>query len=115
MTLNSKMIFAYMVSHFGQELSKQQIAEGSGVTNLAAVAMSMRQHVKAGRAVERVVEDIVVNDKGKEEVKKTYYYTLTEEGLAYDPEAAEAERKAKAAADAAARRAAKKAQKEAEM
>lgn len=115
MTLNARTIWNFLVSHYGQELSKQEIASGSGVNNISAVAMSLRPHVNAGRVVERVEENVVVNDKGKEEVKKTYFYTLTEDGLAYDPEAAEAERKAKAAADTAARRAARKAAKAAEM
>lgn len=113
MTLNSKICLNYMKEHFGQEVSKQQIAADAGIKE-AAVMMSMRSHIKNGRATERVEENTVVDDKNKETVKKTYYYTLTEAGLAFDPEAHEEELKAKKAADQAARRAAKAAAKAAE-
>lgn len=107
MTLNSKIILAFLKEHFGQELSKADIAAGAGVKE-AAVMMTMRPHVKAGRATQRVEETTVVDEKGKEKVKNIYYYTLTEAGLAFDPEAYEAEKKA---ADAEKRRLAREAKK----
>lgn len=108
-SINSLMILNYLKQHFGQELSKQEIAEGAGVT-IAAVGLTMKSHVEKGRATMRVEE---INEEGKTAVKKCYFYTLTEDGLAFDPEAYEAEKKAEAAAKRKAKREAEKAAKEA--
>lgn len=112
MTINSILILNYLKQHFGQELSKQDIATGAGVT-VAAVGLSMKSHVENGRATMRVEEYEETNEKGKTTVKKKYFYTLTEDGLAFDPEVYEAEKKAEAAAKRKTKREAEKAAKEA--
>lgn len=107
-SMNSRMVLNYMKDHFGQEISKNQIAEELGI-KVSAIGLSMRSHVLNGRATERVEENITYDDKGKETVKKTYFYTLTEAGLAFDIDAHEAQKKEEQRAKAVEKRAAKKA------
>lgn len=107
-TLNSKIVLEYLKQHFGQELSKQQIAEGANVS-VSAVGLIMKSHIDNARATVRIEEHEEVDDKGKTKTKKYYYYTLTEEGLAFDIEAYEAEKKIRDAEKRKAAREAKKA------
>lgn len=107
-TLNSTLILNFLKAHFGQELSKQEIAEGANVS-VSAVGLTMKSHVDNGRATMRVEEREDEDENGK--TKKYYFYTLTEEGLAFDLEAYEAEKKAR---DAEKRKAAREAKKAAE-
>lgn len=109
-TLNSVTILNFLKQHFGQELSKQEIAEGANVS-VSAVGLTMKSHVDNGRATMRVEEREETDDKGKPKTKKYYFYTLTEEGLAFDLETYEAEKKAR---DAEKRKAARETKKAAE-
>lgn len=118
-TINSERVLNYMKEHYGEELSKQQIAEALGIT-IPAVTGSMNALIKKGYAVnarEEIVEDAPATETRKAKTHTVKYHTLTEAGLAYDPvaeEAAKLAEKEAAKAAKAAEKAAQKAAKEAE-
>lgn len=101
MTTNSMMVLNYMKQHFGEEMSKQSIAEELHVP-LPAVIGCMTGLIKKGYAVitrEETVEDEPATETRKAKTRVIKYHTLTEAGLAYDPVAEEEEKKAKIAAE----------------
>ena len=116
MTQNSELVLNYLKKNFGQEFTKQDIAEALGIS-VPAVTGSINGLVKKGYVTERLEETEVehATETRKAKVKVIRHETLTEAGLAYDPIA---EEEAKAAAKAAekerkaAERAAAKAAKE---
>lgn len=118
-TINSERVLNYMKEHYGEELTKQDIADALGIT-IPAVTGSMNSLIKKKYAVttrEDVIEDAPATETRKAKTHKVLYHTLTEAGLAYDPVAEEEAKKAEKEAAKAARaaeRAAKKAAKEAE-
>ena len=112
-TVNSELVLNYMKKHYGEELSKQDIAQALGI-NVSAVIGSMNSFIKKGYATttrEETVELEPATETRKAKTKVVKYHTLTEAGLAYDPvaEAAEllAKKEAEKAEKAAARAAAK--------
>lgn len=116
-TINAQMVLNYMKQHYGEEMSKQQIAEALGLS-VPAVTGTMNSLIKKEYAIttrEETVEDAPATETRKAKTHVVKYHTLTEAGLAYDPVA---EEEAKAAAKAAekerkaAERAAAKASKE---
>lgn len=119
MTTNSMLVLNYLKEHYGQEFSKQDLAEKLGVS-LAAVVGSMNALIKKGYATvtrTEVIVDSPATETRKERNHNVLYHTLTEAGLSYDPVAEEAEKQAAKEADKARRaaeRAAAKAAKEAE-
>lgn len=118
-TVNSERVINYLKEHFGQELSKKEIAEALGIT-IPAVTGSMNSLIKKGYAVttrEEVIEDEPATETRKAKTHTVKYHTLTEAGLVYDPVAEEAQKAAEKEAAKAARaaeKAARKAAKEAE-
>lgn len=118
MTVNSEKVLNYMKEHFGEELTKQQIAAALGI-NMPGVTGSINGLVKKGYAVTtrtEVVEDEPATETRKAKTHNVLYHTLTEAGLAYDPVAEEAEKAAAKQAEKerkAAEKAAAKAAKEA--
>lgn len=118
-TINSERVLNYMKEHYGEELSKQQIADALGIT-IPAVTGSMNALIKkkyAETTREEIVEDAPATETRKAKTHKVLYHTLTEAGLAYDPVAEAAEKAKEEEAKKAARaaeRAARKAAKEAE-
>ena len=119
MTINGQTILSYMKKHYGEEMTKQNIADALGLS-LSAVIGTMNSLVKKGYAIttrEEVFEIEHATETRKAKTKNIKYHTLTEAGLAYDPvaeeeakaaeKAAEKERKA---AEKAAKAAAKAAQ-----
>lgn len=108
MTENSKNVFHFLHDNAGLNITAQEIAQKLGIT-ISAVTGSVNGLVKKGYAIRN--EETSTSEDGKTVVVK--YIALTDEGMAFDPEKAEAEEKAaKEAAKAA--RAAAKAAKEAE-
>ena len=96
MTTNALNVLNFMKAHPGEEFTKQDIAAQLSVT-VQTVTGTTNSLIKKGYAVER--ED-TVEVEGKTKVIK--FVTLTDAGLAYDPEAEEAAAKeAKAAKKAA--------------
>ena len=116
MTANSEMVLNFMKKNFGQEFTKQDIAEALGIS-VPAVTGSINGLVKRGYVTERMEEVEVepATDTRKAKVKTIRHETLTEAGLAYDPVAEEEAKQAAKAAEKerkAAERAAAKAAKE---
>ena len=95
-TINSERVLNYLKEHYGEELSKQQIAEALGIT-IPAVTGSMNALIKKKYAVttrEEIVEDAPATETRKAKTHKVLYHTLTEAGLTYDPVAEAAEKAA---------------------
>lgn len=115
-TPNSELVLNFLKKNFGQEFTKQEIAETLGIS-VPAVTGSINGLVKKGYVVERMEEVEVepATDTRKAKVKIVRHETLTEAGLAYDPVAEEEAKQAAKAAEKerkAAERAAAKAAKE---
>ncbi len=107
MTTNGEMILNYMKQHFGEELTKQQIAEAVGVS-VPAVTGTVNALIKKGYANtprEETVELEPATETRKAKTKVVKYHTLTEAGLAYDPVAEAAAKAAEKEAAKAARKA----------
>ena len=116
MTANSEMVLNLMKKNFGQEFTKQDIAEALGIS-VPAVTGSINGLVKRGYVTERMEEIEVepATETRKAKMKTIRHETLTEAGLAYDPVAEEEAKQAAKAAEKerkAAERAAAKAAKE---
>lgn len=118
-TPNSIAAYNFMKSHYGQEFRKSDVAEALGIPQVA-VTGAFTPHIKAGRLAvtrEEIVELEPATETRKAKTRKDVYVTMTEEGLAYDPVAADEEKAAAKAAEKArkaAEKAAAKAAKEAE-
>ena len=116
MTENSLKVTKFLQNHYGQEYTKQEIADELGMSLSAVIgtinALQKKNYVVTTR--EEVVELEPATETRKAKTKNVKYHTLTESGLAYDP-VAEAEAKAaekaaekeRKAAERAAARAAK--------
>ena len=119
MTVNSERVLNFLKENYGKEFSKQEIANALGIS-LSAVIGSINPLEKKGYSHvtrEETVELEAATETRKAKTKVVKYHTLTEEGLAYDPIAEEAEKAAAKQAEKerkAAERAAAKAAKEAE-
>ena len=119
MTINSERVLNFLKEHYGQEFSKNEIKDALGIS-LSAVIGSINPLEKNGYTRitrEETVELEPATETRKAKTKVVKYHTLTEEGLAYDPIAEEAEKAAAKQAEKerkAAERAAAKAAKEAE-
>ena len=118
-TVNSEKTLNYLKEHYGEEVTKKEIADALDIP-FASVTGAMNAFIKKGYAIttrKETVEDAPATETRKAKTHDVLYHTLTEAGLAYDPVAEEAakaaEKEAKKAARAA-ERAAKKAAKEAE-
>lgn len=108
-SVNSELILNYLKQHYGEELSKQQIAEALGIS-IPAVTGTINALQKKGHVVisrEETVEDVPATETRKAKTRVVKYHTLTESGLTYDP-VAEAAEKAAAKEAEKARRAAER-------
>ena len=118
MTINSERVLNYLKEHYGQDFSKQQLAEELGIS-LSSVIGSINPLERKGytrTTREETLELTPATETRKAKTKVIKYHTLTEAGLAYDPIAEEQEKLAAKQAEKerkAAERAAKKAEKEA--
>ena len=119
MTINSEKVLNFLKDHYGQEFSKQEIADALGIS-LSAVIGSINPLEKKGYSHitrEETIELEEATETRKAKTKTIIYHTLAESALTYDPVAEDerkaAEKEAEKAAKAAARAAAKAA-KEAE-
>lgn len=119
MSINSERVLNFLKEHYGNEYSKQEIADALGIS-LSAVIGSINPLEKKGYSKitrTEVIELEPATETRKAKTKEVKYHTLTEEGLAYDPIAEEAAKAAAKQAEKerkAAERAAAKAAKEAE-
>lgn len=115
-SVNSVMVLNFLKQHYGEEFSKQQIADALGISLSAVIgtmnALQKKGHATTSREVEEIVEAATETRKAKTKIIK--FHTLTESGLSYDP-VAEAEAKAAAKeAEKAAKKAAREAAKNTE-
>ena len=101
MTENSKNVFHFLHDNHDIRLTAGEIAEKLGIT-VSAVTGSVNGLVRKGYAA-RTEESVEVD--GKKSVVK--YIALTDEGMAFDREKAEAEEAERKAAEKAAKAAAK--------
>ena len=102
-TINSIQVLNYMKANFGTEMTKQSIAEALGIS-VPAVTGSVNALTKKGYAVvtrEETVVDAEATETRKAKTHVVKYHTLTEAGLAYDPEKEEEEKAAAKAAEKA--------------
>lgn len=109
MTDNGKLILGFLKKNFGKEYTKREIADAVTVT-LPSVTGTMNSLIKKGYAVTTRVETVEVTpatETRKAVTKDVQYHALTEAGLAYDPEAEEAQKAAEKEAAKAAKAAAK--------
>ena len=119
MSINSERVLNFLKEHYGNEYSKQEIADALSIP-LSAVIGSINPLEKKGYSKvtrEEVVELEAATETRKAKTKTVKYHTLTEAGLTYDPVAEEAAKVAAKQAEKerkAAERAAAKAAKEAE-
>ena len=119
MTVNSERVLNFLKENYGKEFSKQEVADALGIS-LSAVIGSINPLEKKGYTKitrEEVIELEAATETRKAKTKTVKYHTLTEEGLAYDPIAEEAEKAAAKQAEKerkAAEKVAAKAAKEAE-
>ena len=119
MTINSEKVLSFLKEHYGQEYSKQEIADALGIS-LSAVIGSINPLEKKGYSHvtrEETIELEPATETRKAKTKVVKYHSLTEAGLTYDPIAEEAEKAAAKQAEKerkAAEKAAAKAAKEAE-
>lgn len=102
MTDNSKRVFHFLKDNHGLNITAQEIASKLNIT-VSAVTGSVNGLAKKGYAVR--TEEVTTAEDGKATVVK--YISLTDEGMAFDPEKAEAEEKARKEAEKAAKAAAK--------
>ena len=82
MTENSAKVFNYLKEHFGEQTTHQRIVADLGVSS-PAVSGSVNGLVKKGFAVR--TEEVEMDADGKEATVK--YISLTDAGLAFDPNA----------------------------
>lgn len=111
MTINSEAVLNFLKKNYGNEFSKQQIAQELKIS-LPSVTGSMNSLMKKGYAAITRTEEIEVvpgTETRKPKLQKIVYHTLTEDGLAYDPIAEEAAKLAEKEAAKAAKLAAKEA------
>ena len=113
MTINSERVINFLKEHYGQEYSKQEIANALGISLSAVIGsinpLEKKEYTKTTR--EEVVELEPATETRKAKTKTVKYHTLTEAGLAYDPVAEEAEKAAKKQAEKEAKAAAREAAK----
>lgn len=103
MTINSIQVLEFLKRNFGKEYSKQQIAEELGIS-VPAVTGTMNSLIKKSYATTTREETVVDTEATETRKAKTHvvkYHTLTEAGLAYDPEKEEEEKAAAKAAEKA--------------
>lgn len=88
MTENSRKVFDYLRAHYGEKVTAQDIAAALGVS-LSAVTGSVNglASTKKHSAYAIRTEAEIPAEDGK--TAKVKYVSLTEEGMAFDPDKAE--------------------------
>lgn len=80
-----RRVFDFLKEHYGEQLTGKQIQEALGLEKLATVTGAVNGLVRNGRAIRNEVSE--VGEDGKAVTVK--YISLTEEGYAFDPDAAD--------------------------
>lgn len=86
MTENSRKVFEYLKANHGKQMTAQEIAAALDVS-LSAVTGSVNGLTRATKHPAYAVRTEVEVDAGEGKKAKVKYISLTEEGLAFDPDA----------------------------
>lgn len=86
MTVNHEIILNYLRKHYGEEVTKAQIVEDTGVP-MASVTRAVIDWKNKGYLLDRPEETIITLQTGKEKPKTIHHVQLTETGLSWTPDA----------------------------
>ena len=86
MTEKSKIVFNYIKEHNGEHMVAADVAEALGLSTRVVDGVFTRSIQMRGLGAR--IPTYIETDDGVKEVK---FLTLTEEGMAYDPDAEDAE------------------------
>lgn len=92
MTINSEIVLTYLRRHYGEEVSKQQIVEDTGVPMAAVTRATIRLRDR-GFATERSEDAVRTAPSGMETSYTIRYFKLTEDGMKWDYKAEELSKK----------------------
>ena len=92
MTVNSEIVLTYLRRHYGEEVSKQQIVEDTGVP-MAAVTRATIHLRDRGFATERSEDAVRTAPSGMETPYTIRYFKQTEDGMKWDYKAEELSKK----------------------
>lgn len=86
MTVNHEIILNYLRKHYGEEVTKAQIVEDTGVP-MASVTRAVIDWKNKGYLLDRPEETVITLQTGKEKPKTIHHVQLTETGLSWTPDA----------------------------
>ena len=86
MTVNHEIILNYLRKHYGEEVTKAQIVEDTGVP-MSSVTRAVIDWRDKGYLLDRPEETIVILQNGKEKPKTIHHVQLNEAGLSWTPDA----------------------------
>ena len=92
MTVNSEIVLTYLRRHYGEEVSKQQIVEDTGVPMAAVTRATIHLRDRAF-ATERSEDAVRTAPSGMETPYTIRYFKLTEDGMKWDYKAEELSKK----------------------
>ena len=87
---NSLKVLNYVKAHNGENMTAADIAEGTGLQVRSVNGIVTSAFQKKGLMVRTPAEIEVEDAEGKVSHKSVKFISLTEEGLAFDPDAEEA-------------------------
>jgi len=86
---NSLKVLEYVKAHNGENMTAADIAEGTGLEVRSVNGIVTSAFQKKGLMVRTPAEIEIVDAEGKVSHKEVKFISLTEEGLAFDPNAEE--------------------------
>lgn len=86
MTVNHEIILNYLRKHYGEEVTKAQIVEDTGVP-MASVTRAVIDWKDKGYLLDRPEETTIILQNGKEKSKTIHHVQLNEAGLSWTPDA----------------------------
>lgn len=86
MTVNHEIILNYLRKHYGEEVTKAQIVEDTGVP-MASVTRAVIDWKDKGYLLDRPEETTIILQNGKEKQKTIHHVQLNEAGLSWTPDA----------------------------
>ena len=87
---NSLKVLNYVKAHNGENMTAADIAEGTGLEVRSVNGIVTSAFQKKGLMVRTPAEIEVTDEEGKVSHESVKFISLTEEGLAFDPDAEEA-------------------------
>ena len=86
MTVNHEIILNYLRKHYGEEVTKAQIVEDTGVP-MASVTRAVIDWSDKGDLLDRPEETVIILQNGNEKPKTINHVQLNEAGLSWTPDA----------------------------